>query len=248
MILKRMTHALRRQDWTMVAIEFALVVVGVLFAFQVNEWSNEREARNERAAASERLLLEAEQTVAYIRLGSSMQEKAIAELNYALRMMQLGQWQSANKERMTSGLSTVTRALPLAPPSAVYDDLIASGVFGKIGDARLRSAIAKYRATLGFHAVIVSDFRASALRLEDHAAFRYIYDPAGRQRSRLEVDFGALSRDELLQEKLALLAESQRVRLLITERALKDAARMCLELGRFVGRSCKLDLPPPTFD
>lgn len=248
MIAKRVVQALKRQDWTMIAIEFVLVVVGVLLAFQINEWANERQAENERAAASERLLLEAEQSVAYIRLGATMQRSANADLMYALRQMQSGQWPKADKARMTKGLSTVTRSLPLAPPSAVYDDLIASGNLGKIGDAELRSAVAKYRATLNFHGVVVGDIRASRQALEDHPAFTYRFDEGGRQRVRLDVDYAALDRDKLLQEKLAMLAEGHRIQLLLTERALKGAKRMCIEVGRFVGRRCRLNLPPPTFD
>jgi hypothetical protein len=149
---------------------------------------------------------------------------------------------------MVRGLQSVRRALPLAPPSAVYDDLIASGALGKIGDVRLRSAIARYRATLKFHGEVINAGRESSPTLEDHRAFHYKFSATGSQRAKLDVDFEALGLDKLLQEKLALLADGQRIRLLITQRALKGASEMCLELGRFVGRRCNLNLPPPTFD
>lgn len=248
MIVKRFTGALRRQDWTAVAIEFLLVVIGILIAFQISQWSTDRQARLEREAASDRLLAEAEQNVAYIRLGLTLQERSAGDLSYALEEMAAGRWQAADQRRMTNGLQSVRAALPLAPPSTVYDDLIASGIFGQIGDVRLRSAIARYRATLKFHGEIINDMGQSVPALEDHPAMHYRFNSQGRQRVRLEVDFGALAKDQLLQEKLALLADSQRVRLLITKRALKGASEMCLELGRFVGRDCNLNLPPPTFD
>lgn len=248
MIVKRFTSALRRQDWTAVAIEFLLVVIGILIAFQINAWSTERQATSERDAASARLLAEAEQNVAYIRLGVHLQEKAIGDLAYALGEVQAGRWRTADRARMTSGLAAGRNALPLAPPTAVYDDLIESGVFGKIGDLGLRSAVAKYRATLKFHDEVVSHARAVMPPLEDHAALRYMFAPTGRQRVGLEIDFDALSKDGLLQERLALMADGQRVRLLITRRALSHASKMCVELGRFVGRACNLNLRPPTFD
>jgi len=138
--------------------------------------------------------------------------------------------------------------LPLAPPWAGYDDLSASGSLGKIGDARLRSAIAKFRATLAFHSVVIGDMQSSKISLEDYPAFHYVFDGKGRYRDRLEIDFPALDEDGLLQEKLSLLAERQRIQLLLTERALKDSIRMCIEIGRFVGRRCRLNLPPPKFD
>ena len=248
MIVKRFTGALSRQDWTAVAIEFLLVVLGILIAFQIDEWSTERQAKRERDAASKRLLAEAEQNVAYIRLGVTLQKQSFDDLSYALGEVQAGRWRIADQKRMVRGLQSVRTALPLAPPSAVYDDLIASGIFGKIGNVGLRSAIARYRATLKFHGEIVSNVRETAPALEEHAAFLYLFSDKGPRRVRLDVDFDALSKDQLLQEKLAILAEGQRIRLLITRRALKGASEMCVELGQFVGRRCNLSLPPPPFD
>lgn len=248
MIVKRFAGALRRQDWMAVGIEFLLVVLGILIAFQINQWSTDRQTSRERDAASERLLAEAEQNVAYIRLGITLQKRSIEDLNYALGAVQAGKWRTADRQRMVRGLQSVRAALPLSPPSAVYDDLIASGIFGQIGDLRLRSAIARYRATLQFHREIINDIRGSAPALENHAALRYQFSPTGRQRVQLAVDFEALANDQLLQEKLALLADGQRIRLLITQRALNGASEMCVELGRFVGKACNLRLPPPTFD
>jgi hypothetical protein len=248
MIVNRVTQALKRQDWAVVSIEFVLVVVGVLLAFQIDEWASEREAKDGRDAATERLLEEAEQNVAYVRLGATLQKASIDDLGYALGRLQAGQWRTADQPRMTRGLHSATVVLPLAPPSAVYDDLLASGIFGKIGDVRLRSAIARYRATLKFHDDIISSLRATMPTLEDHAALNYRFSAKGRRRVRLDVDFEALAKDQLLQERLALLAEGQRIRLLITQRALKGASEMCVELGRFVGRACNLNRAPPTFD
>ena len=84
MILKRMTESLRRQDWTAVTIEFFLVLIGVLLAFQINEWASKRAARDEQNAAVQRLLTEAEETVAFFHLGVRAQQQLIADLNYAL--------------------------------------------------------------------------------------------------------------------------------------------------------------------
>lgn len=44
MILRRVMEHLRRQDWTAVAIEFVIVVLGVFVATQVSNWNEEREA------------------------------------------------------------------------------------------------------------------------------------------------------------------------------------------------------------
>ena len=42
MILARLAKSLRRQDWTTFAIEFVLVIAGVLVALEVDNWNQER--------------------------------------------------------------------------------------------------------------------------------------------------------------------------------------------------------------
>lgn len=42
MILRRLTEHLRKQEWTAVAIDFVIVVLGVVIGLQVNNWNEER--------------------------------------------------------------------------------------------------------------------------------------------------------------------------------------------------------------
>ena len=248
MIIKRVSDALRRQDWAMVAIEFALVVVGVLLAFQIDEYGNRRQAATAREAATARLLREAEESVAYLRQAADAHETQVADLTFALLRVQAGRWEPGDEARMTRGLARVDIALPLAPPSSVYDDLVASGIFGSIGNAELRSLVAKYRSTLAFYAEVQENLGRDDPRLEDAAALTYRFTPEGRRRTELKVDYPALAKDRLVQEKLARLADDHRAFLLLRKRAFKNAVRMCVALGAFINKRCNLNLPPPTFD
>jgi hypothetical protein len=248
MIVKRVAKALRRQDWATVAIEFLLVVAGVLLAFQISAWATERAARSERAAATERLLDEAEATVAYFRGRSAMQAGLSHDLDYALSHIQKNTWHSADEGRMTRALLRIINASAPSPPSSVYDDMVASGAFGKVGDAKLRTSIANYRATLEYQSRAVDYLRQRVPAYENYPAFRYVFAQNARRRVRLEVDFPALMQDSELQESLALVAGGQLQILRAGQRTLRDAAKMCLELGRVVGRPCNLHRPIPIFD
>ncbi|ABI64619.1 hypothetical protein [Maricaulis maris] len=55
MILARITKAIREQNWFAVAIEFVIVIAGVVIGFQVTDWRATIEARAEEAALLERL-------------------------------------------------------------------------------------------------------------------------------------------------------------------------------------------------
>ena len=51
MILARLSRAIREQNWLAVAIEFVIVIAGVVIGFQISAWASERQA----AAAAKQL-------------------------------------------------------------------------------------------------------------------------------------------------------------------------------------------------
>lgn len=240
MIARRMINALRRQDWTAVTIEFLLVLVGVLLAFQINEWASERQARADREAAMERLLYEAEDDVDYFRASVVDHQETIRDLSYALSQIQAGTWREADKSKMRTGLTTSVYLDVPTPPSSVYEDIVAAGMLGKIGDPQLRSAISVYRAKLELLETLINYVRQVAPRLDREDSLRYVYNADGPRPARLEVDFAALARDAKAQSSLALLNDRQWF-IQETRVATSQAAEaMCRELGRRLKRPCDL--------
>ena len=55
MILRRLTTAVRKQDWFTVLIETLIVVLGVFLGLQVQQWASDRERRAMEAAYTTRL-------------------------------------------------------------------------------------------------------------------------------------------------------------------------------------------------
>src|SRR5262245_44611203 len=49
MILRRITEHLKRQDWTAVGLDLAIVIVGVFIGTQASNWSQDRIERRETA-------------------------------------------------------------------------------------------------------------------------------------------------------------------------------------------------------
>ena len=45
MLLRRITEHVKAQNWTAVALDFVIVVVGILIAFQITNWNDGRSAR-----------------------------------------------------------------------------------------------------------------------------------------------------------------------------------------------------------
>ena len=58
MILRRISNAIRRQDWFTVLIEICIVVIGLLIGLQINNWNENRADRAKEAAFLERLAVD----------------------------------------------------------------------------------------------------------------------------------------------------------------------------------------------
>jgi hypothetical protein len=58
MILRRITQHVKDQNWFAVGIDFVIVVAGILIAFQITNWSEERQGLNELASAESALQID----------------------------------------------------------------------------------------------------------------------------------------------------------------------------------------------
>ena len=58
MILRRISTAIRRQDWFTVLIEIGIVVIGLLSGLKINNWNEARADRAKEAAFLERLAVD----------------------------------------------------------------------------------------------------------------------------------------------------------------------------------------------
>lgn len=248
MITKRFADAMRRQDWAMIATEFGLVLVGVLLAFQINEWASQRARAGASHLAAERLLEELELSVAYHRQTVEYGRGIREGLGFAMQPIVANNLDEADEERISLGLVRARAMVALAPPSSVYDDVVSSGDFNQIGSVDARAAISRYRASLSFEERMRQYLQAPLSDYQRISAFRYEADPKGQEQIRLFVDFQALERDRHAQQLIALTAENHRILLMLRTRALRDAEKMCMALAASIGRSCNRNLPLPTYD
>ena len=78
----RLAAAVRRQDWFVVALEVAIVVLGVVIGFQVNAWGQDRSDRAREQVYLRQLasdLRETEQRINDVDEGLRASERATAQ-------------------------------------------------------------------------------------------------------------------------------------------------------------------------
>jgi hypothetical protein len=135
-MLRHVISHLRRQDWTAVAIELVVVVVGVFIGVQASNWNEQRETDQKAAVFSERLT-------------ADLREEA---WGYAMNIGYFDQVQT-NARRAADALAgkipLSSEALLIAAyratqfngntrRRATYDELISTGEIDLIHDAALR--------------------------------------------------------------------------------------------------------------
>jgi hypothetical protein len=162
MILRRFSANLRRQDWTAVVVELAVVVIGVFIGLQASNWNQERETDGKAAHFAE-------------SLKADMRAEA---WGYEYQIHYYGNVLS-NAERTVDAL---TGRAPLADEAllisafratqynenirrrATYDELTSTGTIGLIRDPVLRETAMQLYTTNNFNN-IVQEGRSSPYRL-----------------------------------------------------------------------------------
>ncbi|MBI1237004.1 MAG: hypothetical protein GC188_10020 [Alphaproteobacteria bacterium] len=240
MILARLSRAIRTQNWFAVAVEFFIVVAGVLFAFQLSSLADTRRAQAEEHANLLRLLSEAEGAVTYLdnRISASLASTHL--LDRAIRALNEGALNGLSIDDFENGVWGSTRFPALTPPRAVTDELIASGRIGALSDAGVREAISRYNRSLDRFAQQLPYFRQVAVQPDDigGAAFSSIYRPDLPDRRETQADFDALAQNEAFVREITGSIYGQIIMLRYYDHVREEAFNLCQAVALAVDRPC----------
>jgi hypothetical protein len=135
MIFRRLALHLREQNWTAIAIEFVLLVLGVFLGIQVANWNEDRLTRDKAVVFTERLRddlrMEAwryQFLLAYYQDVRDATEAAADALS--------GKAPLSNEDFLVNAYRA-TQYKQGAPRRATYDELISTGNIGLIEDRKL---------------------------------------------------------------------------------------------------------------
>ena len=171
MILRRITQHVKDQNWTAIAIDFVIVVVGVFIGIQV---SNFNEARKDRARAdvySERLRAELRTEFIYTRSLTAYYASLHEASDLAYRGL-TGQT-PLDDEALLASAYRATQYNWYERRRAAFDEIVSSGALALISDVALReAAIGMY--TTPIFGLIVEEGEASAYR----SLFRMTIEPS----------------------------------------------------------------------
>ncbi|MEZ5960238.1 MAG: hypothetical protein R3C30_07375 [Hyphomonadaceae bacterium] len=160
MILRRLMEHLRKQEWTAVAIDFVIVVVGVFVGMQVTNWNADAADRRRGAEYVERLSRDMEKDLAARRNNVAYYA---AVLDSVLRANSMLADPRSNPRDLVVNAYRATEMAYSAPTRATWDELVSSGDIGLLPRGAVDRGIADYFAVDTGQSVI-DTMEASAYR------------------------------------------------------------------------------------
>jgi len=203
-ILERLMKHLREQNWTAVAIEFVIVVVGVVIGFQVTDWKESRKERRQEHTYLVRLLSDMDRSIENLTREVDTQAEWYERGSQALFAIVNNDRSAMPDEKTGFSLLAATRLSTSSPLMATINELIGGGNLNLIRNPELRAAISEAEATivsLQAYIDILVQYESSLVP-PIFSRLRPIPHPDREGVIAIAYDFDALAGDEVFQNVL----------------------------------------------
>lgn len=144
-------------EWVLVFVEGLLVFLGIVAAFQLEQWADTRRETKARHDLMERLTVEAEANVRLLRNESAHYEEVTRSVSDLIdRWLKDGQCP-------TDEIVLISQIPTLRDETVVYDEMIGAGGLSLLPDNNVREAIADYHSMRQFYVgqqALMRDFQA----------------------------------------------------------------------------------------
>ncbi len=240
MIMRRLAQRLKEQDWTAIAIEFVLLVLGVFLGIQVANWNEARQEHAREAGFLARLLRDFESIDARLTQNAERWQSNLDSANRLLsdldELRAAGRW-PRDRLAMLEDLNVITSTRTPAPRAGTYIEMQSDGRLGILQDLGLRDALRSYdgrAASVALFYTIMTEriepFRSilvAHLRFDRTLTADKVVDIAQRHLKHgeyfVDVDLQTLGAEPALQQALNLHASNFLDLLVVTRVQQRDA-------------------------
>ena len=200
MLLRRVIAHLRGQEWTAIAIDFVIVVVGVFIGLQVNNWNEARVERAKEFGYLVRLHEDLAQSIATIERTVGMLKRQSAGQTVLLDALARCAVPPGAGGEIEYAISTLGYINAPIFSSRTYDELTSSGSFDLIVNEKIRTGLADIVRRVGhLNQTVENIYRLTEhhrFTVEENVLFTNIkpYDAFGAAAS-VEYDIGELCKN-----------------------------------------------------
>jgi hypothetical protein len=144
MLLRRVSHDLRSQNWTGVGLDFAIVVLGIFLGLQASQWYEHRQEIGLESSILERLVEDFEAITVRAQSAIEFHQEQIAALGQMQESLRDGELDPGAEPQFLTGLSDAM-GYDLGPGrSGTYVEILSSGHFRLLRSQELRKALSEY--------------------------------------------------------------------------------------------------------
>jgi len=242
MILQNISRAIREQNYYAVALEFVIVIAGVVIGFQIQAWAEGRAQAEREAALLDRLHDEVEDAVAELRGMVDLYDMVNAQRTEAIERLIARDFENMDEDAMTSGAISSGILPAFSAREGVYTEIVSAGMLSGLGDREFREALGEYRSSVTFLRGQIEYFRDianSGTALSETSHVNQVYEPGTSRERRYVVDWEAAAADP---EFMQLLLTGNNLIRAITDwwkDTLTEAEALCAETSRLTGRPCE---------
>lgn len=146
MLLRRLTEHVKSQNWFAVVLDFMIVVIGILIAFQITNWNEARQSKVEEQAVLTQLKAE------FVLIKTELEKQIKTREDWTKSLAKLIKALQGESDvddvsiRMALDNATATGRRPAE--SAAYLQLKSNGGLSLLSDAPLRQALINYHVRL----------------------------------------------------------------------------------------------------
>ncbi|MEX0644260.1 MAG: hypothetical protein WD076_03060 [Parvularculaceae bacterium] len=244
MILRRVIAHFRKQEWTAIALDFLIVVVGVFVGLQVNNWNEARSERAREAFAIAALRSDFQALEFSVSHGVCWHRRALDGLQVIAEALNAGRLAPEDEARFENGLRFGYMNASTNKASGTLTELLSSGNMELLRDPQLRAALIEYEGSRETAAGSGDDLQLIANNYIRSFTGRFDYDLQrdhfrSDQDSRLafrfsaigDYDFDAMLADREFREAVFELREVQRIFLEWEDASLRQVREIQRMLG-----------------
>ncbi|MEL6996365.1 MAG: hypothetical protein AAGK67_17205 [Pseudomonadota bacterium] len=143
MRLRSLTKHIREQNWFAVFLDFFIVVVGILIAFQITNWNEAQRDKDAARKYKARLITDVELSIQRNRLQISYGQQEVRQLDLVLAALDNCRLSEEDTPIFAAGLYNMGKFdLPIMVMGTI-DELNATGNFPLIGSPQLRRSVSE---------------------------------------------------------------------------------------------------------
>ena len=165
MILRRITEHVKAQNWTAVALDFIIVVVGVFMGIQLGNWNEARgdqqRGENYRDRLTQEMTINRKAVV-------GRQKSFERQIEFGLFAME-ATTKPADRDaawEILRAFFQASHAFTITLQRGTYDEIISSGDLALLGNQKLVNALSEFYTFSGFSTIdVIPDYRENLRRI-----------------------------------------------------------------------------------